>query len=155
MIAVVRRTVLRVSSASMAQHSPAHAGAGVDAGASPTGTPSAVPGASLVGASLVDDCPAGVPTGSGQCTSPSGRCSRSGTRLPIRARRRRSLRQYAPAAAYPGADSSAIRTAVTARRCARRASAGGDGRYGSPQARSPARVSQTQGRPGPRRAESA
>ena len=136
MIAVVRRTVLRVSSASMAQHSPAHGGA--------------APGTPVTGGSA-----AGGPSGSGQCTSPSGRCSRSGTRLPIRARRRRSLRQYAPAAAYPGADSSAIRTAVTARRCASRASAGGDGRYGRPQARRPARVSQTHGRPGPRRAESA
>ncbi len=136
MIAVVRRTVLRVSSASMAQHSPAQAGA--------------APGESLTGAS-----PPGRASGPGQCTSPSGRCSRSGTRLPIRARRRRSLRQYAPAATYPGADSSAIRTAVTARRCPSRASAGGEGRYGSPQARRPARVSQTHGRPGPSRAESA
>ena len=65
MMAAVRDTVLRVSSASMAQHSPAQAGAGRP---------------------------------SGQCTSPSGRCSRSGTRLPIRARSRRSLRQYPPAA---------------------------------------------------------
>ena len=67
MMAAVLATVLRVSSASMAQHSPAQPG------------PPALP--------------------SGQCTSPSGRCSRSGTRLPIRARSRRSLRQYPPAAA--------------------------------------------------------
>ena len=95
MIAAVRRTVLRVSSASMAQHSPAHAGA---AAAVPLTTVPLTPvwltpvwltpvwltaGAS----------PAGTPPGSGQCTSPSGRCSRSGTRLPIRARSRRSLRQ--------------------------------------------------------------
>ena len=39
MIAVVRRTVLRVSSASMAQHSPAHAGAAPGA----RGHPPAVP----------------------------------------------------------------------------------------------------------------
>ena len=141
MMAAVRRTVLRVSSASTAQHSPAHAGAAT-AAAPPAAAP---PGTSSPGA----------PPGSGQCTSPSGRCSRSGTRLPIRARRRRSLRQYAPAAVYPGADSSAIRTAVTARRWASRASAGGAGRYGSPQASRPARVSQIQGRPGPSRAESA
>ena len=64
MMAAVRDTVLRVSSASMAQHSPAQS----------------------------------APVPSGQCTSPSGRCSRSGTRLPIRARSRRSLRQYPPAA---------------------------------------------------------
>ena len=84
MIAAVRRTVLRVSSASMAQHSPAHAGAA-------TAVPlTAVP---LTPVWLAAASPAGTPPGSGQCTSPSGRCSRSGTRLPIRARSRRSLRQ--------------------------------------------------------------
>ena len=64
MMAVVRLTVFLVSSASIAQHSPAHA----------------------TGAS------------SGQCTSPSGTWSRNPTRPPSRARSRRSLRQYAPAA---------------------------------------------------------
>ncbi len=68
MMAVVRLTVLRVSSASMAQHSPAQA----------TAAPSLL-------------------ALSGQCTSPSGRCPRSPARLPDRARSRRSLRQNAPA----------------------------------------------------------
>ena len=69
MMATVRRTVLGVSSASMAQHSPAQPG------------PAAGPRAPAAAAS------------SGQCTSPSGRCSRSGSRPPARARSRRSLRQ--------------------------------------------------------------
>ena len=64
MMAAVLATVLRVSSASTAQHSPAH--------------------------------PARVP--SGQCTSPSGMCSRKPTLPPTRARSLRSLRQNAPAA---------------------------------------------------------
>jgi hypothetical protein len=64
MMAAVLVTVLRVSSASTAQHSPAHA----------VGAPS------------------------GQCTSPSGMCSRKPTLPPIRARSLRSLRQNAPAA---------------------------------------------------------
>ena len=75
MMAAVRDTVLRVSSASMAQHSPAQLTVLSRSVSSGSGAPS------------------------GQCTSPSGRCSRSGTRLPIRARSRRSLRQYPPAAA--------------------------------------------------------
>ena len=64
MMVVVLATVLRVSSASTAQHSP-------DQAASPP---------------------------SGQCTSPSGMCSRKPTLPPILARSLRSLRQNAPAA---------------------------------------------------------
>ena len=65
MMAAVLATVFGVSSASIAQHSPAK----------PTGAPS------------------------GQCTSASGMCSRKPTRPPALARRRRSPRQNAPAAA--------------------------------------------------------
>ena len=90
MMAAVLATVFRVSSASIAQHSPAKL----------TGAPS------------------------GQCTSPSGTCSRNPTRPPAAARSRRSARQNAPARAYPGAASSASRTEVTARRCASRDKAG-------------------------------
>ena len=90
MMAAVRATVLRVSSASIAQHSPANA--------------------------------AGDP--SGQCTSASGMCSRKPVRPPVLARKRRSPRQNAPAAAYAGAAASASRTALTARRCASRDKAG-------------------------------
>ena len=64
MMAAILATVLRVSSASTAQHSPAH--------------------------------PACIP--SGQCTSPSGMCTRKPTLPPTRARSLRSLRQNAPAA---------------------------------------------------------
>ena len=94
MMAAVLVTVFGVSSASIAQHSPAK--------------------------------PAGAP--SGQCTSASGMCSRKPTRPPALARRRRSPRQNALAAAYRGVASSASRTAVTARRCASRDKAGEEAR---------------------------
>ena len=90
MMVAVRATVLRVSSASIAQHSPAKS---------------------------ADDP-------SGQCTSASGMCSRKPARPPVLARRRRSPRQNAPAAAYPGTASKASRTETTARRCASRDKAG-------------------------------
>src|SRR5260221_1261513 len=61
MIATVLADVLGVSSASIAQHSPAHA----------------------------------IPVPSGQCTSPSGTCSRRPIRPPILALSLRSLCQYA------------------------------------------------------------
>ena len=48
-----------------------------------------------------------------------------------------------------------LRSATAKVTRAGRASAGGAARYGSPQARSPPRVSQTHGRPGPSRADSA
>ena len=90
MTEVVRLTVLRVTSASMAQHSPAHGTAAL----------------------------------SGQCTSPSGRCSRSPARPAARTRSRRSLRQNAPACWYSALAAKASRTVATARVCASRDSAG-------------------------------
>ena len=54
-----------------------------------------------------------------------------------------------------GTDSSASRTAVTARMCASLASAGGAGVYRRPHAARPARVSHVHGPPGPNRAVSA
>src|SRR6266851_2010390 len=114
MIATVLADVLGVSSASIAQHSPAHA--------------IAVP--------------------SGQCTSPSGTCSRRPIRPPILALSLRSLRQYARPAVNCDVAASASRAAVTARKWASLDNPGAAARYGSPQAARPARVSQTQRGPG-------
>src|SRR5215469_18045114 len=121
MITVVLVKVFGVSSASMAQHSPAH----------------------------------GMVFPSGQCTSPSGMCSRSPIRRPNRALIRRSLRQNAPAAVNWGVAASASLTAVTARRCASRDKPGVVAVYGRPQLARPDLVSQTQRGPGASRSRPA
>src|SRR5690242_9403821 len=124
MIVTVLATVLAVSSASMAQHSPDHGTAAQESAAQESAAQESAAQESVAQESAARESAAL----SGQCTSASGTCSLSPIRPPIRALILRSLRQNAPAERNWGVAASASRTAVTARRWATLDKPGGPAR---------------------------